>query len=429
VVAVGWYASNPVDAILGVHLSDEAGPEAATSGQVYPPALQGVEFAAEIPEVEAAAEAILARLEAASALPGGAPGLENTREAIERDRFRVRAAAALARSERPSVLACYLQGTDAASHFYWSHHAPAAADYLAPPGREAVRVLGGTVEDTYRMADRALGALREAVGEGASVLLLSDHGFRPFAPPDSILVDLDLLFHELGLLTYVDGSAPRKERRPEIVRSALFTSAGTGIVDPFSTRVRYLYWNPDAPGAPGLGEIRKTLRGLRTGQGRRFFADVERLEGIAAGPGVDPPDLSVRIDPEVLTDRSLRLAGGGTLPLERILYQFDDVSGTHRPTAVLLVRAPGVAANRSLAAGEAASMADVGTLLLHLAGAPLADDMDGRIPAELFLDEPGRPRVRSYEAWFPREGAAGEPAGEEDEAALLERLRSLGYIQ
>jgi hypothetical protein len=426
VVVVGWYASDPADAVLGVLVSDKAGPGPARAGQIHPPALEGVELLAEIPGVEEAAGAVLARLDEGAGVPGGAPGLDNTRETVERDLYRVRAAAALARSERPAVVACYLQGVDAASHFYWSHHAPRAAEYLVRPSAEAVRVLGGTVEDTYRMADAALGALREAVGEDASVLLMSDHGFRPFAPPDSILVDLDLLLSEMGWLSFEDPSAPRKERRPVVARSALFSSAGTGIVDPFSTRARYLYWNPDAPGAPDLGEVRSTLRRLRTEEGRRFFAVVERLEGIAAAPGVDPPDLAVRVSPDVVGDRAVRLPGGGALPLQRILYQFGDISGTHRPEALLLVRAPGVAAGG--APGGTMSMADTGALLLRLAGAPLADDLDGRIPADLFSGEQERPRVRSYEEWFPRRAAAA-PGGEGDEEGLLERLRSLGYIQ
>jgi len=72
-------------------------------------------------------------------------------------------------------------------------------------------------------------------------------------------------------------------------------------------------------------------------------------------------------------------------------------------------------------------MADVAAIVLRLAGAPLAKDMDGQVPRGLVEEPESWPRVSSYEDWFPRGAAPAAAPGSAGE--LLERLRSLGYVQ
>ncbi len=64
--------------------------------------------------------------------------------------------------------------------------------------------------------------------------------------------------------------------------------------------------------------------------------------------------------------------------------------------------------------------------MLHLAGLPAAADMEGRVLAEILAGAPPRPRVATYETAGRR---AGDPVATEADAAMIERLRALGYIR
>jgi hypothetical protein len=77
------------------------------------------------------------------------------------------------------------------------------------------------------------------------------------------------------------------------------------------------------------------------------------------------------------------------------------------------------------------SVLDVMPLLLYLKGFPLAQDFDGRLPTDalqpgLLAATPPR-RIASY----GRQGQSGADAlgGSDVDAAMIERLRALGYLR
>jgi len=429
-VTVGWFVSWPAVPVQGALITDrwgvggegEAEAEAGTR-LTWPPALEMVR--AEPQSLEGLGEEMrsLLRPGLPSARdpvlrPGGA--LDEALKYLETDLLRVRMAVALAASQRPAVTACYLQSPDAVSHFAWKYMAPDAGRYVAAPDAVAGQALGGAVEASYRLADRVLGALRAAAGSEAAVILVSDHGFAALVWPNSVLVHLDVVLEGMGLLKRTQGGGV------DLEASAAFPGSGTGIVEPFGSRDRLIYHNQDAPGAPGRAELIRALRRLRTEAGTPFF-DTVRVLKVAEAAGVDAPDLVVRVSRDVLRDERLVLPGGGSLVLsEELLYQYDDVSGTHRPEAVLVVAGPGIPAGAFLE--ETARPEDVFALILWLAGAPLPRDVRGRVPAGLLMgDAPSPAWVRSYEDWIERVPAGGPGAGGADDP-MIERLRSLGYV-
>jgi arylsulfatase A-like enzyme len=74
----------------------------------------------------------------------------------------------------PRVFAVYLEGTDVMAHYYW-HDRPAERFEIDP----AERALYGTAVDRYyRYADEVIRRLLEAAGSGASIMIVSDHGFE-----------------------------------------------------------------------------------------------------------------------------------------------------------------------------------------------------------------------------------------------------------
>ncbi len=82
--------------------------------------------------------------------------------------------------ERPTdAFFVYLRGVDSTCHKFW--RAGHADDYDRPVSHTEERVFGETIERYYEFADEMLGELIEEFGEGATVIVCSDHGFT--GPP------------------------------------------------------------------------------------------------------------------------------------------------------------------------------------------------------------------------------------------------------
>lgn len=130
----------------------------------------------------------------------------------------------------------------------------------------------------------------------------------------------------------------------------------------------------------------------------------------------------------VLSDHGFEL---GVLPddpsrlrdMRRVSEQF------HRDHGVLYLHGAAVRANARL---EEPTLLDIAPTLLALAGIPPATDMPGRVLTEAFaqLDDPER--IATYEAGSAvargDSNTSAAPADEAADAALLQHLRSLGYL-
>ena len=79
------------------------------------------------------------------------------------------------------------------------------------------------------------------------------------------------------------------------------------------------------------------------------------------------------------------------------------------------------------------SIVDVAPLVLHRLGLPLPDDLDGRLPLEVLEPEELERRPPQRAAATAWAGSTEEPGGLEldpdEEAAVLGRLRALGYVE
>ena len=117
----------------------------------------------------------------------------------------------------------------------------------------------------------------------------------------------------------------------------------------------------------------------------------------------------------VLSDHGFRTARRGDSP---------NISGDHYNTAppgVILLAGAGVPAGLELAR---ASVADIAPTVLHVMGLPIARDMNGRVMPELERGE--AEWIASYGSTEPGPGAA--PIATEHDAAMVEKLRALGYL-
>jgi hypothetical protein len=111
-------------------------------------------------------------------------------------------------------------------------------------------------------------------------------------------------------------------------------------------------------------------------------------------------------------------------------HGFDYESGRYdherSPEGVLIAAGPAFRAGRL----EGLGVIDVMPLLLHAKGLPLSEDLEGRLPLQAFsprhLESTPVRLVKAYGRWGVPQLAKGTA---EADAAAIERLRALGYLQ
>ncbi len=80
------------------------------------------------------------------------------------------------------LFAVYFGGVDVASHRFWKFAWPHALDYRV--GAEETAILGRVIEEYYAWVDAALGEYLERLRPEDTLVVLSDHGFKPVLFPD-----------------------------------------------------------------------------------------------------------------------------------------------------------------------------------------------------------------------------------------------------
>jgi predicted AlkP superfamily phosphohydrolase/phosphomutase len=108
-------------------------------------------------------------------------------------------------------------------------------------------------------------------------------------------------------------------------------------------------------------------------------------------------------------------------PHERLGAKGGSMNGSHRPEGVLILSGAGVQVTGKL---ESARLADITPTILALLGLPRPASLDGRVLQEAFQAGSLPPEVAPATE-LPRAPAA--PYTAEEEAAVEERLRELGY--
>ncbi len=199
---VGWWATWPAETVRGSVVSDRVafqlfeqevkddwknGDPAKTRGKTYPPEL----FDSIRPLIKAPAE--VTDDEVAWFLPGGKypPSLSGEQADLVKQ-FRTVIAAGetyhavalrLLRSGNPGLRMIYYEGPDEASHLFMRYRPPLL------PGVEPrdLTLFGGVVDRYYERSDRLIGDIVDAAGPDATVLVVSDHGFKSGdnRPPDT----------------------------------------------------------------------------------------------------------------------------------------------------------------------------------------------------------------------------------------------------
>ncbi len=92
-----------------------------------------------------------------------------------------RIGARLYREKPVDLFALYFGGIDVVSHRFWKFSWPQAEPYGADPTE--VEALNGVIPAYYAYVDRILGEYLAAMDERTTLIVLSDHGFKPVLVP------------------------------------------------------------------------------------------------------------------------------------------------------------------------------------------------------------------------------------------------------
>ena len=345
--------------------------------------------------------------------------------------------------------------TDRLHHRFWKSLDPRDPDYESPQVQR-YRVL---VEGFYEKMDLAIGELVEEVGQEAVVIVMSDHGFGPYAqrrvfkyvlmrelglagPASRALVPLlrDFMERRLGLsrgqvYRYMRKVLPRKwfralDRRLR-TQERLAWSKGKAFVVTVSQSIGGIYVN-----RPRLGseeEYEKFLQGLTERllelrdpeNGQNIVLEVMRKEQLYHGSALDEiPDLLFFLAPGYGLSRGV--GRQGTLvgqSLEKRRRQ-----GTHRREGILFMRGPEIQKSKD---EERFELADLTVTILYALDLPIPDDMDGRVIRQAFLPsffEENPPRFCGPPPPEEPEGQESFWESGEDKEAIRKRLAGLGYL-
>jgi len=427
---VDWYATFPAEEVQGFIVSDRIktmGPD--TPGVTYPVASQLSDSVAEpLPLGDFPALDRITR-PFGSELPAGLD------KALREDLHRYRLARDLYREQEPDLFAFYLKGLDALGHFYWKFHEP-NPEYFGELDAAEKAALGPLIEQYYQLCDELIGDFLEGVDKETTVLIVSDHGFRAFVRPESLIFDVDRLFETLGWLEFEDPTlaADRTQRRVKMETTQAYTHEGTQIVSVFGQRERPVYLNVAGREPQGMiaaeryvarrQAMKQRLEALKTDLGTPVFAEIKLGHPDQAGTGQLGADLYLRVNEEIAFDHMIEI---DTLPhslFGSYLWEYGNISGTHRLQGILIASGPTIASGAKI---ENARLVDVMPTVLGLMGLPVAQDLDGRALESLWREPPGLAAVASYQDWIEARHPELDSAPMDE--AYRERLRSLGYVQ
>lgn len=330
----------------------------------------------------------------------------------------------------PSELTAVLfDGVDKLQHLCWRFLRPEDDEPLKSDWELRIRDLS---LEYFRRLDKILEQLCGLAGDGATVLMASDHGFGP----TSDVFYINAWLEKRGHLAWSNGAASRPPDGAllgvgqvarhtwmldwERTRAFVATPTSNGI---------YIVVNRDGntPGVPAAEyrsfrqRLAQELMEFRDAAGGQIVKEIWTREDAFSGPhGEAAPDLTL-----ILRDGGLV----SILPSAEPLGRRPQVAGSHRPQGIFAAKGPGI--QRGLDAGEL-SILDVAPTVLYSLGLPVPQEIEGHAAEKIFEQEALRQRPVQKKATALKaqtESYTQTQLQPEDEQVMLERLRDLGYIE
>jgi predicted AlkP superfamily phosphohydrolase/phosphomutase len=333
--------------------------------------------------------------------------------------------------DRCDLIAVLFDGTDKLQHIAWPLLDPALLPQAPSKWQQAIRAL---CLEYFRNVDSYLERLVELAGPDARIFIVSDHGFG--TSDEIFYVNVFLAQH--GYLHWgsearqSDGTGRHLPQRMSVQYGLIDWKKTTAYALAPSSNGIYIRVarEPNQPGiAPQEYEtfrarLIEQLLQFRAPDGGQVVARVMTRE--EAFPGAEnerAPDLTL-----VLRDYGFV----SVLNAPSVLLRRDQPAGAHRPEGVFMATGPGI---RQGFSAPQFSIVDIAPLLAYSLGLPVPSDFEGKVPAGIFTEdflcahpvvigEPTQP-VSAYPSVLPNTPALAES----ENAALLSRLKALGYVE
>jgi predicted AlkP superfamily phosphohydrolase/phosphomutase len=377
-------------------------------------------------------------------------------------RRRTEIATYLLDGENWDCFAVHFGESDTVAHHFWAFHDPASPRYDA----QGAARLGHAIHTVYQALDRAVGEILARAGDGATAVIVSDHGS---GGTGECVIYLNrwlarqgwLRFARPGLAAWV-GSRLKQwgMALPALFQEWAWRGPVRGLVDRLESgsRLRGIDWantcafseevntlpaiwlnmrgrEPMGTVEPGANYERlrdeilsRLAEWWNPETGEPVVARAWRREELYHGPATEgAPDIVL----EPALDRGYAytfLSSGGQLgdpirtlaPSEWLGAKGGSMNGSHRAEGVLVLAGAGVRGGTRLAAPH---MTDVAPTLLHLLDVPLPANLDGRVLTEALASD-GPVRFGPTEAGME---APPSPYSARQAAMVGRRLQGLGY--
>ena len=432
----------PAEAVNGVQLCGWLAPSSNAPGYTYPPEFMG-EIKREFPEFELHT--------------GMTEYIRRHRHglALQKKLSSIRTKGKLARwvleREQWDCFVTVFDETDPISHYFWHFMDPEHPEYQA----DTAQRYDLAIFDTYKAVDEEIGRLLEAAPADAHIFVMSDHGSRRNSRGPLYLKGL---LRQMGLEVPKDGGGggasalhSLADKLPSGLKhkatgmfpglaSRLLRQSAAGDIDYARSRA-YTFWcngcaepwlnvagrDPQGLVQPGseydeiVNAIREALlQATEAGTGQPLVKAVHLASEVYSGPMLErAPDMLVEWTDVVVVD-GLRTTYQGKEIMVTEPSGDDLRTGNHRREGLLIAAGP----NTPIGAAPAGiNIQDLPATFLALLGAPAPGQLDGRVLTELVGE------VAATEA-APAETVeeAPSPYTLEEEAAVEERLKDLGYL-
>jgi len=363
---IGWPATFPAETVEGYLVSEEWDPVRAEPPRgAHPREAIGDDGDGEdrlvIPD----------RLAPVAALD------ETLRDGFERDLENLARGMALYRVHQPAIALFRFQSIDGASHRFWPYMERRFLDVMARRGEavppELADARARAIPGAYEMFDAWIGMLMDRIPEDATLLIVSNHGFRGIEPGEDLRVDLNLLLRALGFQEAAAGGDPDWTR----TRAFALEGEAAGPRGVFlNVEGRETGGSLDPASAERLAvELTTTLEALSSTGGRKIVS-------VRAGPG----DGS---GPDLLVTQALGLSPDDAIVLGAETIHARDVArptgvfGVHDTAGIVLAFGRGIARAEP---GWDADILDVLPTALHLAGIAPPEELPGKVMTQLLAD-------------------------------------------
>lgn len=378
--------------------------------------------------------------------------------------FRLSSARHLMETRPWDFFMVHVWGTDRLQHELWH-----ILDTTHPKhDREEAARYRGRIMDYLRSVDGLIGELASLAGEGADVMVISDHGFGPiekFMSFNVWLLDEGYLKLKKNPLTLMKlllfrlGITPKLGYRLSMMLgfAKLRLSKGVGervgmfrMINRFFLSLKDVDWSRSVayskgnygqifinvkgrelngsvePGEEYESVVRELSRRLKEitdpKTGMRLIEDVHLARDTYSGPYADKaPDITF-----LPSDMRFKALGTVDFTSNRFIEPVYGNYGDHRLSGILLARGPSF---RKGAAITGARLIDIAPTALYIMDEEIPTDMDGRV-LEGMLDEgltKGR-KSRYVEAGCQDGAGSGVRYDDTESEEIKKRLIDLGYM-